>query len=335
MLVPDVVPLVVPLPLSSAVPPVLVLALAPDEEAPPLWSAPAVLPPPDSVPGPEVEEPPVEGPSVPPRSPDVCAHPKETIESRHSRLFNLERSIAFNVAKARVRVKGGTLCKMTTSLVTGTNRGIGLELARQLKERGHHVIATCRKSSPELDALGVQVEAEIDVSDPASVRALVDRLGDISLDLLINNAGLLAIESLGELDFASIQRQFEINALGPLRITQALLPRMHAGSKIALITSRMGSIADNGSGGAYGYRMSKAALNIAGVSLAKDLTKRQIAVAIVHPGMVATDMTARFGHSPTMQKPDETATKLLARIDALTMETTGTFWHANGEKLPW
>lgn len=224
---------------------------------------------------------------------------------------------------------------MTTSLVTGANRGIGLELARQLKDRGDHVIATCRRSSEQLDALGVTVQAGVDVADDASIRALADRLGDTSLDLVINNAGLLAMESLDNLDIESIRRQFEINAIGPLRVTHALLSRLGAGSKVALITSRMGSIADNGSGGAYGYRMSKAALNIAGVSLAKDLAKREIAVAILHPGMVATDMTARFGHGPSMQKPGETATKLLARIDGLTLENSGTFWHANGEELPW
>lgn len=224
---------------------------------------------------------------------------------------------------------------MTTTIVTGANRGIGLELARQLKDRGDHVIATCRKPSADLEALGVQVEAGVDVADDASVRALAERLADTSIDLLINNAGLLQMESLDALDVESIRRQFEINALGPLRVTSALLPKMHEGTKIALVTSRMGSIADNGSGGAYGYRMSKAALNMAGVSMARDLAQRKIAVAILHPGMVATDMTKRFGHGSAMQRPDETATKLIARIDGLTLENSGTFWHANGEQLPW
>lgn len=224
---------------------------------------------------------------------------------------------------------------MTTTLVTGANRGIGLELARQLKARGEHVIATCRKTSPELEALGVQLEAGVDVGDDGSVAALAERLSDVQLDVIINNAGVLMMETLDNLDMASIRRQFEINALGPLRVTTALLPRMREGSKVALVTSRMGSIGDNDSGGAYGYRMSKAALNIAGVSLARDLAKQKIAVAILHPGMVATDMTKRFGHNEGMQQADDTATKLIARIDDLTLETSGTFWHANGEQLPW
>ncbi len=224
---------------------------------------------------------------------------------------------------------------MTTTLVTGANRGIGLELVRQLDARGDHVIATCRKSSAELDALGVQVEAGVDVGDDSSVNALADRLGNATLDIVINNAGLLQIETLDNLDVESMRRQFEINALGPLRVTKALLPRMGEGTKIALVTSRMGSIADNGSGGAYGYRMSKAALNMAGVSMARDLAARKIAVAILHPGMVATEMTKRFGHSPAMQQPGETATKLIARIEGLNLDNSGTFWHANGEELPW
>lgn len=224
---------------------------------------------------------------------------------------------------------------MTTCLVTGANRGIGLELAKQLHARGDEVIATCRKPSDALQAVGVRVESDVDVSDGESIQALAQRLGDKTLDVVVNNAGLLQMESLDALDVDSIRTQFEINALGPLRVTSALLPRMREGTKVALVTSRMGSIADNGSGGAYGYRMSKAALNMAGVSMARDLESRKIAVAILHPGMVATDMTKRFGHGPAMQQADDTAGKLIARIDALTLETSGTFWHANGEQLPW
>jgi NAD(P)-dependent dehydrogenase (short-subunit alcohol dehydrogenase family) len=224
---------------------------------------------------------------------------------------------------------------MPTSLVTGANRGIGLELARQLRERGDHVIAACRKASPELQALDVQVEEGLDVSDDEAVATFAERLGDTKIDLLINNAGLLAMDGLEAPDIESIRRQFEVNAIGPVRVTSALLPRLQAGSKVALITSRMGSIADNSSGGMYGYRMSKAALNMAGMSMAQDLKKREVAVAILHPGMVATDMTARFGHGPQMQSPGDTAGMLIERIDGLELANSGTFWHAKGEELPW
>jgi NAD(P)-dependent dehydrogenase (short-subunit alcohol dehydrogenase family) len=123
----------------------------------------------------------------------------------------------------------------------------------------------------------------------------------------------------------------EVNAYGPLRVTHELAPLLRRGSKVALITSRMGSIADNTSGGMYGYRMSKAALNAAGKSLAHDLAPLGIAVAILHPGYVKTDMTGGHGSVP----PDDAARDLLRRIDELNLENTGTFWHANGSVLPW
>jgi len=224
---------------------------------------------------------------------------------------------------------------MPTSLITGANRGIGLELTRALASRGDTVIAACRKTSAELDELGVRVEAGIDVADAASVAKLATRLADVELDLLVNNAGILRTDRLEPLEPEAIRQQFEVNALGPLRVTAALLPRLRRGAKLVLVTSRMGSIGDNTSGGRYGYRMSKAALNMAGVSLAHDLKPRGIAVAIVHPGMVATDMTAGLHDAASMQRADDTAEKLVARIDQLSMENTGTFWHANGEVLPW
>ncbi|MBS0384129.1 MAG: SDR family oxidoreductase [Proteobacteria bacterium] len=220
---------------------------------------------------------------------------------------------------------------MATTVVTGANRGIGLELCRQLKARGEEVIAVCRTSSPELDALGVRVEAGFDFADAKAVGRLASRLQSATIATLINNAGILRGESLDRLDGESIERQFEVNALGPLRVSAALLPRIAEGGKIAIITSRMGSIADNTSGGYYGYRMSKAAVNAAGVSLARDLAARNIAVALIHPGMVATDMTGGNGIPP-----QDAARGILARIDALTPATTGRFWHAGtGEELPW
>jgi NAD(P)-dependent dehydrogenase (short-subunit alcohol dehydrogenase family) len=220
---------------------------------------------------------------------------------------------------------------VSIALVTGANRGIGLELTRQLAARGDEVIAVCRKSSTALDALGVHVEAGVDVSDAASIADLAKRLKGAEIDLLVNNAGILSGESLDRMDFDSVARQFEVNALGPLRVTHALLQLLRKGGKVVIITSRMGSIADNGSGGYYGYRMSKAAVNAAGVSLARDLAGRGIAVALVHPGMVATEMTGKHGIPP-----EDAARGVLARIDALSAQNTGRFWHAGtGEELPW
>jgi NAD(P)-dependent dehydrogenase (short-subunit alcohol dehydrogenase family) len=141
---------------------------------------------------------------------------------------------------------------------------------------------------------------------------------------------VLTRESLDTLDFDAIRRQFEINALGPLRLTATVLANLHRGSKVGIVTSRMGSIADNGSGGYYGYRASKAAVNAIGVSLARDLAERGVAVALLHPGMVATDMTGGSGIPA-----EEAARGLIARLDALDLSTSGGFWHANGEVLPW
>jgi NAD(P)-dependent dehydrogenase (short-subunit alcohol dehydrogenase family) len=220
---------------------------------------------------------------------------------------------------------------MGVSIVTGANRGIGLELARQLKARGASVVAVCRKRSQELDALGVRVESEVDVTEPAAWSKLAVRLAHDDVDLLIQNAGVLLPDSLEDVDLDQVRAQFELNAIAPLFLTRALAPRLHAGAKVALITSRMGSIGDNGSGGYYGYRMSKAALNAAGVSLAHDLKPRGVAVVILHPGSVRTEMT----HGHGMIEATESARGLLQRIDELRLETTGRFLHQNGDVLPW
>jgi len=221
---------------------------------------------------------------------------------------------------------------MVTYLITGANRGIGYEYCRQLNERRDTVIAVCRSASEELKQLGVRVEEGIDITSDASVADFCDRLGDSAIDGLINNAGIIKRVTLEDLDFDSIRQQFEVNALGALRVTHALLPNLKAGSKIVLMTSRMGSIADNTSGSSYGYRMSKVALSMAGKSLAHDLKPRGIGVAILHPGLVQTRMTNFTSSGIT---PEESVKGLLKRIDELTLENTGTFWHANGEVLPW
>lgn len=224
---------------------------------------------------------------------------------------------------------------MAKVIITGANRGIGLELAKQLHERGDEVIAAVRKSSEGLSALGVRVEEGVDVTDQASVDAFAAKMAGEAVDVLINNAGLLEMDNLDAPNFDTIRRQLEINAIGPLRVTSALLGTLSEGSKVAHITSRMGSIGDNTSGGMYGYRMSKAALNIAGVSMARDLEEKGIAVGLLHPGMVATDMTSRFGTGDGWQKPADAAALLIQRIDELSLELTGTFRHASGDVLPW
>ena len=223
---------------------------------------------------------------------------------------------------------------MSTCLVTGANRGIGLALCRQLAARGDDVIAVCRQTSPELAALVAEVIDGVDVGEPATVRALPERLAGRRIDMLINNAGvgrwrsddLLSDETLEE-----VLLQFRVNSIGPVIVTQALLPLLTDDARVGIVTSRMGSIADNTSGGTYGYRMSKAAVNAAGKSLALDLADRGIAVALLHPGYVQTDMTSGRGDVDA----DHAAAGLIARLDALTPANSGSFWHANGDILPW
>ena len=219
---------------------------------------------------------------------------------------------------------------MVNYLITGTNRGIGLEYCKQLKDRKETVIAVCREPSEELKSLGVQVESGIDVTSDDSVAELAKRLKGTTIDVLINNAGIIEANSLDDLDFASLERQFRVNAVAPLRVTKALLPLIPQGGKVILMTSRMGSIEDNTSGGFYGYRMSKTALSMAGKSLAEDLKPRKIAVGILHPGMVKTRMTGFSGISTS-----ESVEGLLQRIEDLNLNNSGTFWHAKGEVLPW
>lgn len=223
---------------------------------------------------------------------------------------------------------------MSVCLVTGANRGIGLALCRQLVERGDQVIAACRQASDELEALGVRVITGIDVADPASIRRLAEELEGQPLDWIINNAGVLRRDTLGGLHdetLDDVYLQFRVNSVGPLLVTQALLGNLQSGSRVGIVTSRMGSMGDNDSGGYYGYRMSKAAVNAAGRSLAMDLKERGIAVALLHPGYVRTEMTGGGGDVEPMQA----AAGLIGRMDGLNLENTGSFWHAKGQELPW
>jgi len=220
---------------------------------------------------------------------------------------------------------------MSTVVIVGANRGIGFELARQFKDRGESVVAVCRKASDELVELEVEVIEGVDVTSERSLARLVNAIGSRTIDVLVNNAGVLSDESLIDLDVDRMRRQFEVNSLGPLRVTAALRGNFKNGSKVAIVTSRMGSIEDNTSGGRYGYRMSKAAVNMAGRSLSHDLKEAGVAVVVLHPGFVRTDMTGQQG----LIDPPESAAGLIARIDELTLKTTGTFRHTNGETLPW
>jgi NAD(P)-dependent dehydrogenase (short-subunit alcohol dehydrogenase family) len=219
---------------------------------------------------------------------------------------------------------------MANIVITGANRGIGLELARQYVARGDDVIAVCRQGSEELKALGVEVIEGVDVTSDESVTDLASALRGRHIDRLVNNAGVLERDSLEALDFGAIERQFRVNAMAPLRVTAALRHKLTPGGKVFIITSRMGSIDDNTSGGYYGYRMSKAAVNMAVKSLSIDLKDQGVGVFLLHPGMVSTDMTGHHGIGVA-----QAARGLIERMDALDIGQSGSFWHQEGYELPW
>jgi len=227
-----------------------------------------------------------------------------------------------------------------TVLVTGASRGIGLEFVKQWLERGAVVFAGARNpnESTELSALldnpdheGRLRLVQLDVADERSVEHLSGAIGTAEIDLLINNAGVLTVETLDNMDFGAIMEQFKINALGALRVTHALLGSLRDGARIINMTSRMGSLDDNTSGGYYGYRMSKAALNMATRSLAVDLKARGMIVIAMHPGMVQTDMTRGFG----MLTAEASVNGINQVIDKLTLDQSGLFLHYQGTPLPW
>jgi NAD(P)-dependent dehydrogenase (short-subunit alcohol dehydrogenase family) len=221
---------------------------------------------------------------------------------------------------------------MATALITGANRGIGLAFARALRDRGDVVIGTAREpsASDELAALGVRVE-ELDVTDDASVAGLAERIEGLPIDLLLNNAGILRRDRLETVEPVSLLRQFDVNALGTLRVTQALLPnlRLADAPRIVNMTSRMGSITDNTSGGFYGYRMSKVALNMITRTLSIDLAPWP--VVAIHPGYVRTRMTSNQGDLTAQEAVD----RMLHVIDGLDRSVSGKFFHRDGHELPW
>lgn len=221
---------------------------------------------------------------------------------------------------------------MTQNIViTGANRGIGLSLSKHYQNQGYQVYAACRQASPELFDSGARVIDGVDVADDQSIAQLAKQLAGVEVNLLINNAGILRNEVLGQLDYQSIETQFAVNTLGPLKVSEALINNFANNAKLVMITSRMGSIEDNTSGGRYGYRISKAALNCAAMSLSHDLRPKGVSVGIIHPGLVGTEMIG--GHGDLT--PNQAADRIAQRIEGLNSSNSGTFWHSNGEVLPW
>lgn len=226
---------------------------------------------------------------------------------------------------------------MSTVLVVGADRGIAHSIAKQLLERGDDVIAACMKGNDELAAQGATVEGNVDVTSQAAVDALAAKLtaNGTRLDVVYHVAGVLGLDELGKIDYEDVRRQLEINTIGPLRTIEALRDLLREGGKVGVLTSRVGSLTDNTSGGMYAYRLSKAAANMVVLNLHHDLSKRGVSVLALHPGMVATDLTKDYPGDFDYLTPDEAAAGLIKNIDQLSPSNSGRFQHSNGEFLPW
>jgi 2-glutathionyl-2-methylbut-3-en-1-ol dehydrogenase len=226
---------------------------------------------------------------------------------------------------------------LASYLIVGADRGIGKSICTALAKRGDAVTAVCMGDGAAYKGSKVTVIPGIDVTSDTAVAKMAQELkaAGAKVDVLIHVAGVLGLDELGKIDYGDMRRQFEINTLGPLRAVEASLPFLSKDAKVGIITSRVGSLSDNGSGQMYAYRVSKAGANMVALNLHHDLSKRGIAVAALHPGMVATDLTKDYPGNFNYITPDEAASGLIARMDALTIDSSGKFWHANGEQLPW
>lgn len=227
---------------------------------------------------------------------------------------------------------------MSTVLITGANRGLGLEFARQYAVDGWRVLATCRdpNDADALNALDGKVEVSaLDITDHGQIQALAKSLRKETIDILLNNAGIYGPRpsKLGGIDYNAWEEVMRVNVLSPMKVTESFRDHL-AGSelkKIAFMSSKMGSMGDNSSGASYTYRSSKAALNAAAKSLSVDLKSRGIAVAILHPGWVRTDMGGPGG----LIDAPESVSGLRRVIDDLSLGTTGRFSNYDGTEIPW
>lgn len=227
------------------------------------------------------------------------------------------------------------VANMPVALVTGANRGIGLELVRQLLDRGFTVHATYRTNEGGLKPLTCPALTchRMDVRNPDEVASVIGAIST-PIDVLVNNAGVAdgRWSSLSDIDFNVVSDVLEINAVAPVRITQAALPLLvDGGGVVAMITSLMGSIEDCMSGRSYAYRASKTALNMFTTAMKNELQAKGVSVVLIHPGWVETDM----GGPNAPLQVTESVSGILARIEEQNLETTGRFVDYAGQSLPW
>ncbi|KAF2153344.1 3-oxoacyl-reductase, partial [Myriangium duriaei CBS 260.36] len=230
---------------------------------------------------------------------------------------------------------------MPTAVLTGCGSGIGHSFAQALIDDGYTVYATDVKSSSKLTSLKCKTDT-LDVRDPQSISAFVSSLNKQPVDILLNVAGIMSPAADDALETSTkdiMARTLETNTIGPFLLTQALLPNLLASSqpRVGIVSSRVGSMGDNSSGGSYAYRASKAAVNSIGRNLAVDLKDRGVVVSLLHPGFVKTalDTTGKTHKLKEAVEPEEAATKLWGVMKEKTINDTGKFWHREGYELPW
>lgn len=224
------------------------------------------------------------------------------------------------------------------AVVIGADKGIGLEIVKALKARGEpDLVAVCLGEGDAVFEMADLVIPHVNVTSGPDVARMATAVSERfrRIDVLFHISGIMSMDSLGALNFEQAKREFDINALGPLRTVEACLTLLREGSKVGIVTSRVGSLSDNSSGGQYAYRLSKVAANMAGLNLHHDLSKQGIAVRMLHPGMVKTDLVKDYPGDFNYITPAQAAAGLIARMDDLTLDSSGEFRHANGELLPW
>ncbi len=224
---------------------------------------------------------------------------------------------------------------MTTAIVIGADRGIGAALIDVYRERGCDAIAVCLGDGAPWADTNVRVICHIDVTSSEAVEKLAAEVGATPIDVLVHVAGVGALDKWGQFDFDAMLKHYDLNALGPLRVVSALAENLTKGSRVGIVTSRMGSIGDNASGRMYSYRMSKAAANMLGVNLHHELAPKGVHVMLLHPGTVATQMTKGARGWDDFTKPAESAAGLAAQLDTLGPDSPIEFRHADGTLLPW
>ncbi|KQY55700.1 1-hydroxy-2-glutathionyl-2-methyl-3-butene dehydrogenase [Aeromicrobium sp. Root495] len=232
---------------------------------------------------------------------------------------------------------------MGTKLIIGADKGIAHAMAIALHERGDDVLAATMGDGADLVERGIAVEPGVNVTSDDAVAALAKRVAneDLTLDWLVNVAGVMFLDTIDTVDYDDVRNQFEINTVGPLRAVRALRDRLADGSKVGIFTSRVGSLNDNGSGGDYAYRISKAAANMVALNLSIDLAKEGVAVQALHPGLVNTNLLDVMNPedkekaAAILATPESAAEGIISVLDQLTVETAGKFQHGNGDILPW